>query len=184
MRELSLHIMDIIENGLAAGANVIRLSIVENRDENCLRITITDNGCGIPEEMIKKVMDPFFTTRTTRRVGLGLSLFREASRRCDGKFNINSKPSEGTEVYASFRLDNIDLPPLGDITGSMTSLIMGNPDVDFIYTHELDGKHFQMDTRQIKKELDGVPINHPEVLQYIASTIKESLEELKIESIK
>ena len=184
MRELSLHIMDIIENGLAAGANVIRVFIVEDRQKNWLRITITDNGCGMPEEILKKVMDPFFTTRTTRRIGLGLSLFREASRRCDGELNIKSKPSEGTEVVATFRLDHIDLPPFGDMSASMTSLIMGNPDVDFIYTHERNRNHFQMDTRQIKEELDGVPINHPEVLKYIDGTIKESLEELKKGNIK
>ena len=179
MRELSLHLIDIIENGLNAGATLITLSIEEDKRENWLRITIADNGRGMPDEMLKKVLDPFFTTRTTRRVGLGLSLFREASRRCGGEFNIRSKESEGTEVYASFRLDNIDLAPMGDMPGTLISLIMGNPEVDFLYTHEVDGNVFNLDTSQVKNELDGVPINHPEVYKYLSGTIRESLEDLR-----
>ncbi len=178
MRELSLHIMDIIENGLAAGATLTTLSVVENKEENRLQITITDNGRGMSEEMLKKVLDPFFTTRTTRRVGLGLSLFREASIRCDGEFNIASKEGEGTEVCASFRLNHIDLAPLGDMSGSLTGLIIGNPDVDFLYTHDVDGNTFHLDTRQVKKELDSLPINHPKVLIYLANVIRESLADL------
>lgn len=171
--------MDIIENGITAGATLIALSIVEDKKENWLRITITDNGRGMPDEMLQEVIDPFFTTRTTRRVGLGLSLFREASRRCDGEFNIKSKEGEGTEVSASFRLDHIDLAPLGDMAGSLTTLIMGNSDVDFVYNHELDGKVFHLDTRQVKEELDGLAINHPEVIKYLAGTIRDSLADLR-----
>lgn len=175
MRELSLHIMDIIENGVTAGASLIRLTIEEDRAQNWLRITIADNGRGMNGEMLKRALDPFFTTRTTRRVGLGLSLLREASKRCDGDFQIQSKEEEGTEVHVSFRLDHIDLAPMGDMAGSLTSLIMGNSDVDFVYTHDVDGEMFELDTRQIKADLDGVPIDHPEVIQYLKSTIRDSL---------
>ena len=179
MRELSLHIMDIIENGLGAGADLITLSIVEDKKKNWLKITITDNGSGIPEEMQEKVLDPFFTTRTTRRVGLGLSLIREASRRCNGEFNIKSKEGEGTEVSVSFELNHIDLAPIGNMASSLTALIMGNPDVDFVYTHEVDGNIFHLDTRQVREELEGLPLNHPEVIKYLASVIRESLTDLK-----
>jgi hypothetical protein len=175
--------MDIIENGLAAGATLIGLSVLEDRKGNWLQITITDNGRGISEEMLEGVMDPFITSRTTRRVGLGLSLFREASRRCDGEFNIESKEGEGTEVFASFRLNHIDLAPLGDMAGSLTALIMGNSHVDFVYTHQVDDNMFQLDTRQIKEELDGVPLDHPEVITYLASTIRESLADLNVDGI-
>lgn len=179
MRELSLHIMDIIENGLGAGADLITLSIVEDKKKNWLKITITDNGSGIPEEMQEKVLDPFFTTRTTRRVGLGLSLIREASRRCNGEFNIKSKEGEGTEVSVSFELNHIDLAPIGNMASSLTALIMGNPDVDFVYTHEVDGNIFHLDTRQVREELEGLTLNHPEVIKYLASVIRESLTDLK-----
>ena len=180
MREISLHIMDIIENGLDAEASLIELSIVEERKEKVLRIMIKDNGRGIPDSMLEQITDPFVTTRTTRRVGLGLSLFKESAKRCGGEFDISSKQGEGTVVRASFRTDHMDTPPLGDMAGSLTSLIMTHPEVDFVYTHEADGNEFELDTRQIKKELDDVPIYHPEVMTYLARSIRESLEGLKV----
>ncbi len=179
MRELSLHIMDVIENGINAGATLITLIVSEDHKKNQLRITITDNGSGIPEGLLEKVLDPFYTTRTTRRVGLGLSLFREASRRCDGEFHVDSKDGIGTEVFASFRLDHIDMAPLGDMAGSLSCLIMGNSEVDFIYRHEVDGKSFEIDTRSIREELEGVPMNNPKVISSLTNTITESLRELK-----
>lgn len=179
MRDFSLHIMDIIENGLNGGATLIGLTVVEERKNNWLRITITDNGRGIPKDMLKKVLDPFYTTRITRRVGLGLSLFREASKRCDGEFSIISEEGKGTQVDATFRLDHIDLPPMGDLASTMTTLIVGNPGVDFVYAHEVEGDTFQLDTRDIRKELDGVEISHPQVVKYIGDTIRESLNELR-----
>lgn len=179
MRELSLHIMDIVENGVAAGAKGVHISVVEDTNKNLLRISIKDNGRGIPAPLLDKVLDPFYTTRTTRRVGFGLSLFREAARRCDGEFTLQSKEGEGTEVCASFRLDHIDLAPLGDMASSMTSLIMGNPEVDFTYTHERNGRAFQINTRQLREELEDLPITHPEVMKYIGDSIRESLQELK-----
>lgn len=178
MRDFSLHIMDIIENGLNGGATLIGLTVVEERKNNWLRVTITDNGRGISENVLKKVLDPFYTTRITRRVGLGLSLFREASKRCDGEFSIISEEGKGTQVDATFRLDHIDLPPMGDLASTMTTLIAGNPGVDFVYAHEMEGDTFQLDTRDIREEIDGVEISHPQVVKYIGDMIRESLDEL------
>jgi len=179
VREMSLHIMDVAENGIGAGASLIQIGVAEDRNANRLTVTIRDNGRGIPADLLDKVMDPFYTTRTTRRVGLGLSLFREASRRCEGTFEIKSREGEGTEVRASFRLDHIDLAPLGDMVGSLTSLIVGNPEVDFVYTHEVDGRVFRLDTREVKQELDGVEITHPEVVRFIGDMVRESLAEIR-----
>ena len=179
MREIALHIMDIIENGLDAEASLITLSITEDSEEKVLRISIEDNGRGIPDSMVEQITDPFVTTRTTRRVGLGLSLFKDSAKRCDGEFDIHSKQGEGTVVRASYRTDHIDTPPLGDLAGSLTSLIMTHPEVDFVYVHEADGNRFEMDTRQIKKELDDVPIYHPEVIRHIVRSIREFFEGLK-----
>ena len=178
MRELSLHIMDVIENGITAGADLITLKISEDRENNLLTIVITDNGSGIPENILEAVMDPFFTTRTTRRVGLGLSLFREASKRCNGEFNISSSEGEGTKISASFQLDHIDMVPIGDMSRSLSCLIMGNPEVDFLYLHEVNGKFFNIDTRHIREELDGISLNNIEVINYITRTISESLEKI------
>lgn len=179
MRELSLHIMDIIENGINAGADLIELSILEDRRRNRLEIKIRDNGRGIPGDLLDKVTDPFFTTRTTRRVGLGLSLFREASRRCEGEFNIRPGKERGTEVSASFRMDHIDLAPMGNLAGAVTTLIMGNPDVDFLYSHSAEEDGFVLDTRDVRKELGGVPLNHPEVLNSIDAAVRQGLAALK-----
>ncbi|MBN2125378.1 MAG: ATP-binding protein [Deltaproteobacteria bacterium] len=179
MRELSLHILDIMENSLNAGATRIDLSIEENRRENRLRITIGDNGPGIAGEVLDRVLDPFFTTRTTRRVGLGLSLFREASRRCGGRFRISSEPQKGTEVEATFQMDHIDLAPLGDMAGTLTGLILGNPEVDLVYRHETNGGSFHLDTREIREELEEVPIQHPEVLRALTDLIRRSLSEIR-----
>ncbi len=178
MRELALHIMDLAENGLNAGATLIALSVDEDRLANRLTITIRDNGRGIPEKLVNEALSPFFTTRTTRRVGLGLSLFREASRRCEGSFELKSEEGTGTEVSATFRLDHIDLAPLGDMGSTLSCLIMGNPGVDFLYRHRVDDRTFQLDTRQVKAELEGVDINEPQVVQYIGALINESVSEL------
>jgi len=171
--------MDIVENGIAAGADLILVKITEDKGQNLLSITIIDNGKGISQDMLEKVMDPFYTTRTTRRVGLGLSLFCQASKQCDGEFHIQSKEGKGTQVSASFKMDHIDRVPLGNMAASITSLIMGNTGVDFEYIHEKDGRSFHFDTRRIREELDGVPLNHPNVIRYMGRTIRESLGELR-----
>ena len=179
MRELSLHMMDIIENSLGAGASLIEVSVVEDRKANRLEIRIKDNGRGIPAHVLKEVTNPFFTTRTTRRVGLGLSLLKEAAKRCNGEFRIKSEEGQGTEVRASFERNHIDLAPMGDVGGSLTGLMMGNPDVDFLYTHEVDGRIFRLDTREVKRELDDVPISHPKVIMHLAEMIRESVAEIQ-----
>jgi hypothetical protein len=181
LRELSLHVIDVAENGIAAGADLITIRITEQCIENLLEIAIADNGKGIPSVLLQKAADPFFTTKTTRRIGLGLSLFKEAAARCEGEFHLESEEGKGTGVSASFKLDHIDLAPIGDMAGSISCLIMGNPEVDFLYVHEINDKSFTIDTREIKKELDGVPINAPEILNWIISTINDSLKELRIE---
>jgi len=179
LREISLHIIDIAENGIAADADLITIRISERPIKNLLKITINDNGRGIPHELIDKVTDPFFTTKKTRRVGLGLSLLKEAAERCGGEFDIKSREGAGTEVSASFMIDHIDLAPIGDLAGSITCLVMGNPGVDFVYTHEYNQRSFTIDTRDIKRELEGVPVNTPGVLRFIADMINGSLKELK-----
>lgn len=178
MRELSLHLIDIAENGISAGADLITIRISQRDIDDILEIVIADNGRGIPSGLLKKAADPFFTTKTTRRIGLGLSLFREAAKRCDGEFRLKSEEGNGTEVFASFRLNHIDLAPLGDVAGSISCLIMGNPGVDFLYVHEINGESFSLDTREIRKELEGVPLSNPEVVKWVITTINGSLNAL------
>jgi hypothetical protein len=178
VRELSLHILDVVENGITAGADCIAVRVEESAPDDRLQITIQDNGRGIPAEKIRSVDDPFVTTRTTRRVGLGLSLLSAAARRCGGDITVSAPPGGGTEVTAWFRRGHIDRAPLGDMAATLGMLILGNPHVDFVYVHRLDQNEFSLDTRDIKKQLEDVPLNDPAVIQHITASIRRSLHDL------
>ncbi len=150
MEDLSLHILDIVENSIGAKASMIKIRVVEDRSQDLLTIEIKDNGQGIDEETVKKVLDPFFTTRTTRKVGLGLPLLRQAARESGGDVEIESKVGRGTRVKATFGYSHIDRKPLGNMKATLTTLIVGNPEVDFIYEHKEDELEYRLDTREIR----------------------------------
>lgn len=179
MRELSLHILDIVQNSISAGAEIIEIIIDEDIEEDLLLIKIIDNGSGIAEEKLANITDPFITSRTTREVGLGLSFFKEAARRCEGDLEIDSVLGQGTEVRVYFQYSHIDRAPLGDINGTLISLISVNPDTDFVYRHRYQDKSFVLNTVEIKKELDGVEINKSKILKWIDGYIEEGLEDLR-----
>ena len=175
MRELSLHILDVVENGITAGADIIRIRVDESRAADLLSIKINDNGRGIPAAKLKKLQDPFVTSRTTRRVGLGLSLLAAAAERCDGKMEVTAGTDGGTEVRTSFRYSHIDRAPMGDMASTMATLLMGNPQTDFVYTHIIDGQEFSLDTRDLKKELGDHSLEDPMVIHQLGQSIRKSL---------
>lgn len=179
MRELALHILDVAENGITAGADCLEIIVDEARKENLLKIVIEDNGQGIQAEKLSKITDPFYTTRTTRRVGLGLSLLETAAQRCEGKFRIESKPGKGTRIAATFVYDHIDRAPLGNMATTIALLIAGNPDVDFIYKHLVDDKDFNLDTRELREELEDLSLTDPAVIHFLMQTIKDALDQLE-----
>lgn len=178
MREIALHVMDIAENGITAGSEIIEIFIDENRIDNLLKVAIKDYGKGMTPEMVRSAADPFVTTRTTRRIGLGLSLWKEASKRCDGDFLIESEQEKGTIVTATFRYDHIDRAPIGDIAGTITILIAGNPDIDFVYDHVIDGNGFTIDTRELRNGL-GESLTDPSMLFHLKRQIENELKKLK-----
>ena len=178
MRELSLHILDIAENGVAAGADCIHILVGEARATDLLTIKITDNGQGMPAEKMKKPADPFVTSRTTRRVGLGLSLFAAAAERCDGRLTVKAGPGAGTEVGATFCYSHIDRAPLGNMAATITTLIMGYPQIDFVYTHIIDGEEFTLDTRELKAEMGNLSLTNPVVIHHLSASIRNSLAQL------
>lgn len=182
MRELSLHILDIAENGITAGADCIRILLEEARSEDLLTIRITDNGRGMPAEKVEKLTDPFITSRTTRRVGLGLSLLAAAAERCEGRLKVKTGPGAGTEVEVTFRYSHIDRAPVGDMAATITTLIMGNPQIDFVYTHIIDGRDFTMDTRELKAEMGNDSLTDPVVVHHLTASIRNSLERLRSET--
>jgi anti-sigma regulatory factor (Ser/Thr protein kinase) len=179
MKELSLHIIDIAQNSVRAGASEVQLSIVENIPENRLLITIEDNGKGMNKETLEKVMDPFYTSRTTRKVGLGLSLFRQAALACNGDFSVTSEENKFTIVNAEFKYDHIDRVPLGNMADTIATMIMSFGDTRLIYRHIINAKTFTFDTKEIKEVLgEEVPLASTEVVQWIREFILEGLEEI------
>lgn len=178
MRELSLHILDIAENGITAGADCILIRVEEARKEDLLTIKIEDNGHGMPAEKFENPTDPFITSRTTRKVGLGLSLLAVAAQRCEGKLEIETEPGRGTKVVATFRYNHIDRAPLGDMASTITTLIMGNPLIDFVYTHVIDAEDFTLDTRELKDGSADQSLTDPVLIHHLTQSIRNSLNQL------
>ncbi len=175
MRELSLHIMDIVENGINAGADRINIDIIAESGQNSLTIKVTDNGSGIPDHMKKNVTSPFTTSRTTRKVGLGLSLLKEAALRCDGSLDITSLEKKGTRVTVLFKLDHMDRAPMGNISLSLMTLIIGNPTTQIILNYKSDKDTFLFDTEETKKELDGLSLSDPVVFNHLKDLITKEI---------
>ena len=178
MEELSLHILDIAENSITAGAKNIEIKITENKETDLLKIEIIDDGKGMSTEAVKKAIDPFFTSRTTRRVGMGLSLLSQAAKMTNGTMDIQSTTGKGTHVSATFQLSHIDRQPLGNMAETITALIASNPIIDVIYEHKRNGTKFVFNTREIKEKLTGVNINTGSVLSFVKQFITENTESL------
>ncbi|MFO7709319.1 MAG: ATP-binding protein [Desulfobacterales bacterium] len=173
MRELSLHILDVVENGITAGAGRIEIRVEESLTADRLRIVVRDNGPGMPPEKASRPEDPFITSRTTRRVGLGLSLLAAAARRCEGGLTVTAEPGRGTEVSAVFRHSHIDRAPLGDVAATLAMLIIGNPHIDFVYSHTVDGGEFSLDTRELAE--GGADLSDPGTVRQIEEWVRETL---------
>ena len=173
MRELSLNILDVAQNSISAGAELVEIIVSEDSRENTLLIEIKDDGCGMNEETLASVQDPFFTTRTTRKVGMGIPLFKMAAEMTGGSFSIESEVGKGTCVKALFKTDNVDFTPLGDIDSTIVTLVTMNTAIDFEYTLKVDGREFTLSTKQLKEILGGVPLDMPEVVMWIKDYLKE-----------
>ncbi len=175
MKEISLHVLDIVQNSITAGATEIRVEVDEQVSGNEYIVEVVDNGCGMDAEQLKQVDNPFYTTRTTRKVGLGLSLFKQNAEQSGGSFHVESEKDKGTKVRVVFGFDNIDRPIMGDIAGTMTLLIGANPGIRFIYNHRTPLSDFEFDTDEAKQELEGLPINNPKVLKMLKEIILDNL---------
>jgi len=179
MKELSLHILDLARNSIDAEANVVKIKIVENTNEDLLSIEIEDDGKGMDEELLEKATDPFTTTRNTRKVGLGLPLAKEAAKHCGGDFVLQSVKGKGTRVYFSFKHSHIDRAPLGDMGESIMSLINSERNVDIYYEHVYNSNVFVFDTKKIKNMLGDLDIKNPQVLIWIKEYINDNVKKLQ-----
>ncbi len=179
MKELSLNILDITQNSITAGASVIEIFLEENED-HLLTLTINDNGCGMSAETVQKVTNPFYTTRTTRKVGMGIPLLKLAAEQAGGKLHITSVTKEanaerhGTCVVATFHTDNIDFTPIGDMVSTLCVIIQGHPEIDYIFKHSAPEINVSLDTRQMREILGGdISLGSPEIIEWIADYLKE-----------
>jgi hypothetical protein len=182
MLELALHILDIAENSTRAGAKHVDILLNEDQVHDLLVMEINDDGAGMDGETLSKALDPFYTTKKVRRVGLGLPMLAQAAENAGGGLILRSEPGKGTWLKVTFGLRHIDRQPLGDVAGVMATLIAGNPEVDFVYRHERGNQIYLLSTEEIKKEIEDVPINHVEVLKYIRSHIEEGINDIGSEA--
>ncbi len=175
MTELSLNILDIAENSVKAGAPLTEITVTAITAQNLLEIIIKDNGCGMTKEQVDKVIDPFYTTRTTRKVGLGIPFFKESAEAAGGSFFIDSEVGVGTTVKASYELDNIDRMPMGDLTATIHTLVTMHEDMDFLFTYKVNENEFVLDTRELREILGDISFKEYEVSQYIKDYLKENI---------
>jgi anti-sigma regulatory factor (Ser/Thr protein kinase) len=171
MKELSLHLLDIAENSISAGASHVTISINENIGENKLTMSVKDNGKGMTPEMVQRVIDPFTTSRTTRKVGLGIPLLKAAAEMCNGFLTISSQPGNGTELIVQFQHDHIDRMPIGDIAATILHLVVGSPDTHWTFIHQVNENIFEFDDQLLKEELGGIPLSEPVVLSFIRNEL-------------
>jgi anti-sigma regulatory factor (Ser/Thr protein kinase) len=180
MRELSLNILDIVQNSIRANANLIEIKITHSAKEQKLTIAVNDNGCGMTPAQLEQVIDPFYTSRTTRNVGLGVPLFKMAAEQTGGRFSINSVLGQGTKLFAEFITSHLDMTPLGDINSTVAILIRCNPQTDFLYTCTTDNGEFVLDTKELRTVLgDDVALDTPEVMEWIEGYIAEGTAEFE-----
>lgn len=176
MRELSLHVLDIAENSVSAGSSKVEISVIEDLINDRLSIVISDNGKGMDAETVKRVLDPFVTSRTTRKVGLGLPLLRAAALGCNGDLTIESKPGVGTTTRVTFQHSHIDRMPLGDLAETWLTLLICSPEVNWVFHYQVDDDVFYMDDLELKKELDGISFTEPGVMHIIRNLIRDGVD--------
>lgn len=174
MPEISLNILDVAENSTRAGASLVQLTVDADTAADRLAVIIEDNGCGMTAEQVAHVTDPFFTSRTTRKVGLGVPFFKYAAESTGGSFTIESQPGKGTTVTAVFVLSHIDRMPLGDISSTIHTLVVYHPETDFLYRYSYNGASFTLDTREFRQILGDVPFDTPEISDYIMEYLTEN----------
>lgn len=182
MEDISLHLLDIIENSIDAGASEVKVTINENIRKNLLILRVEDDGKGMDEEKKEKVLDPFYTTKEVRNIGLGIPMLAQSAKEAGGEIYIESNPEKGTTITAKFEYNHIDRRPLGNIVETLINILAskGN-EVDIIYKHCINECCFSLDSSEIKEELQDVDINHPEVIKFLRNEIRRGLEGIRKE---
>lgn len=176
--EISLHILDVVQNSIKAGADFIEVKINVHTDTKRIRVEIIDNGCGMNEEQLAACVNPFFTSRTTRKVGLGIPFLKQSAECTGGTFSIMSKEGQGTEIMAEYHMDHIDCIPIGDINATIFSLVIMNGTLDFYFQYQVDARQFVFDTRQIREMIGDIPFDNSEISSFIKDFLDENKKEV------
>ena len=174
-----MHLLDIVENSITAGANKVCITINEDQKKDRLRLVVEDNGKGMEKELLARVTDPFVTSRTTRKVGLGIPLFKAAAEACNGYLKIESAVGHGTKIEVEFQLSHIDRMPLGDVAGTMLTLLVGFPAVRWILKYRKGDEEFLFDSAPIIEELGDVPITEPTILAFVRQLLQEGVDRVQ-----
>lgn len=175
MREIALHVLDIVQNSIEAGATRVAVTVTEDTGLDLLKVEVADNGRGMPPDVARAVTDPFVTSRRTRPVGLGLPLFVLAARQSGGSLTIDSRPGEGTRVLATFGLGHVDRPPLGDMGLTLACLMAANPTLDLDYVHLCGGREFRLSSADLRSRLDGLSLGNPAVFAFVRDYIRAGI---------
>ena len=174
-----MHILDIVQNSISAGATLVTLTVDESPAEDLLTIAVGDNGRGMTPEQVSRLADPFFTSRTTRRVGMGIPLLMDSARQSGGDVRIESEPGKGTEVTAVFGYSNIDRPPLGDVANALMLLVSSNPDLDFLFTYRYDGEEFLFHTADVRDVFGKDALRNLTIIRNLEKMIKDNMREIR-----
>jgi anti-sigma regulatory factor (Ser/Thr protein kinase) len=182
VRELALHLLDIAENSVAAKAQNITISVNEDHQADRLQMSVIDDGCGMDEATVARVIDPFFTSRTTRKVGLGLPFLKQAAEACNGDMQIYSTPGKGTQVKVEFQHSHIDRMPLGDLAGTFLSLLIASPEINWDFNYMVDGKEFKFESQPVTQALQGVSLTEPSILTYLRESIESGVADVLLDA--
>lgn len=183
MREIALHILDIAENSVAAGASQVLITVVEDVQGDRLRVVVTDDGRGMDKDLLARVTNPFVTSRTTRKVGLGIPLLKAAAEACNGYLQITSAVGKGTHLEVEFQRSHIDRMPLGELAGTVLTLVVGHPNVHWVFDYRVADANFVFDDEPIKRELDGVPLTEPAILAFVREMLREGVDTVQRDGI-
>ncbi len=175
MRDISLHILDIVENSINAGASKVEIEMVEDSKADRFMLRVVDDGKGMDEDLMKKIRDPFFSMKPGKKFGLGIPMLAQTAKECNGELTVHSEEGKGTSISAEYRLSHIDSKPLGDMGSTMAALVAGHSEVDYSLVYDRDGARYEFDTEGIKAELGDVPINLPDVLKFIKDDINNGI---------
>lgn len=182
MNEISLHIIDIVQNSISAGAKNVKVRLSEDSMKDLVLLEVEDDGVGIDKETLHMVEDPFFTTKSGKSIGLGIPLLKETAEITDGNFELKSKRGKGTLIKATFKRSHIDLPPIGNLEDTILTLVFAAEDINLKFTYEKNGKIFEIETGKIKSMLGSIPFSNPEVIKFLKEYIKENLKNMEVKN--